>query len=383
MRIVVLGYVVRYPLGGLAWHYIQYAMGLAAMGHDVAFIEDSGDETWCCYDPVRHVSDTDATYGLGFAKDLFERIGLGDRWAYFDKHSGGWRGSMAPSAQAFCESADIIINISGANAIRPWMERAPAKVYLDTDPVFTQVRNLNDPERMAFAQRHNVFLTFAENYGRTATIPDDGFPWRRSRQPIVIDAWDLGPPEAAGPYSTVMQWSSYKPVEYRGRKFGMKSETFTTFESLPSRVDVDLTLALGSSDAPRDRIADHGWRIADPLAVTRDAWSYQGFIAASRAEFSIAKHGYVVTKSGWFSERSANYLAAGRPVIAQDTAFDTWLPVGAGLFSVTDVEEAVEAIAEVEADYERHVRSAREIAARHFDSAVVLQDLLDAVGEQT
>jgi hypothetical protein len=377
-RIAVLGYIVRGPLGGLAWHHLQYVIGLDRLGFDVAFIEDSGDDVWSCYDPSRGVTDMDPSYGLAWTDRLFMRCGLGERWAYFDKHRSSWAGPMATTAADFCSSADIVLNLSGSNLLRTWSARPPVRVFVDTDPVFTQVQNLVSDERRRLAQQHNAFVTFGENFGSSSLIPDDGFPWRPTRQPVVLDLWEPSEPPTRGSYTTVMQWNSYPSVEHEGRRFGMKSDSFVQFETLPAHVSVALELAAGGG-APWDELQALGWVIVDPLETTRDAWTFQRYIQLSRGEFSVAKHGYVQSNSGWFSERSANYLASGRPVITQETGFSDNLPTGRGLLSFRSFDDAVSAIETVESDHRWHSRAAREVAVEHFDSNRVLRALLEAL----
>lgn len=378
MRIVVLGYVVRCPLGGMAWHYLQYVQGLAALGHDVLYLEDSEDHQWSCYDPVTHRQGIDPTHGLEFAKQVFDRLGLGERWAYFDAHTDRWLGPRRADAAQICADADVVLNISGANPIRPWLESVPARVFIDTDPAFEQVRQLTVPRRAERAAEHNVFFSFGENIGRSnCRVPDDGLRWQPTRQPIVLSAWpDLPCPEDA-PFTTVMQWDSYECREYEGVEYGMKSKSFDSFIDLPRRVDAALAPAVGSRNAPRDLLRERGWQLQDPLAVTHDPWTYQAFIQASRGEFSVAKHGYVVSRSGWFSERSAAYLASGRPVITQDTGFGDWLDADAGVWAVRDVDQAVAAIDVVCRDYPAASAAARDVAQRYFDADRVLNELLE------
>jgi hypothetical protein len=163
--------------------------------------------------------------------------------------------------------------------------------------------------------------------------------------------------------------------------YWMKSHSFTSYMDLPEKTAAPMEIALGSASAPRDLLGSKGWLLRDPLAVTRDPWTYQDYIRSSKAEFSVAKHGYVLTKSGWFSERSAAYMASGRPVVIQDTGFSRWLPVGTGVLPFTGLEEAVAAIEDVCSRYKLHCEAAREIAAEHFDFRVVLEKLLqDALG---
>jgi hypothetical protein len=377
LRIVVLGYIVRGPIGGMAWHHLQYVLGLKALGHDVLFIEDSGDYP-SCYDPSRHVVDGNPNYGLAFATEAFGRLGLGESWAYYDAHTGAWHGAAADRVASFCETADLILNVSGVNPLRPWTAPIERRVFLDTDPLFTQIRHLTDAAKRSLAKDHNQHFTFGESLGiPRATVPPDGFDWKPTRQPIVLDAWKASPGTADGRFTTVMQWDSYSPVEYGGMKFGMKSNSFKQFVALPRRVSETFEIALGGHEAPREELRAQGWWITDSLEVTRDPWTYQRYIAESKAEFSVAKHGYAASYCGWFSERSACYLATGRPVVMQETGFSRHLPVGRGLLTFSDIESAAAAVEEVSARYDAHCRAAREICEAYFDSRVVLTSLLE------
>lgn len=379
LRIVVLGYIVRGPIGGLAWHHLQYVMGLEQLGYDVYFIEDSDDYP-CCYDPSRHTTDTDPTYGLRFAAETFGRTGLGERWAYFDAHRNTWHGPAAAHALSICASADLVLNLSGMNPLRAWLRCAPARVLVDTDPVFTQIKNLTQPAARERAMDHTAFLSFGEGIGRSGcTIPDDGLPWRPTRQPVVLDAWRLTPPPPSGAFTTVMQWDSYDKQRYGTVEYGMKSASFGPYLGLPSSTDITLELALGGANAPRGDLVAAGWKLRDPLEVTRDPWTYQSYIQGSRGEFSVAKHGYVVSRSGWFSERSAAYMASGRPVVVQDTGFSEWLPCGEGVLAFGTPDQAREALAEVARNYRRHCERARELAEAYFSAPAVLTSLIDRV----
>lgn len=380
LRIVVLGYVVGFPLGGMTWHSLQYALGLAALGHDVWLIEDSHDyET--NYDPVRGEVGTDPTYGLGYATAVLDRVGLGDRWAYHHAHTGSWHGPAADRADALCRSADVVLNVAGIHPLRPWLAEIPRRVLIDADPVFTQIRHLRDPAARAHAEAHTDFLTFGEMVGQPGCeVPDDGLPWVATRQPVHLDSWPVTAGDPTAPFTTVMQWDSYPTVCWDGVEYGMKSASFDPYVALPHQVDAPLELALGRADATvRDRLADHGWRLSDPQTATWDPWVYQRFIAGSAAEWSVAKHGYVAARSGWFSERSAGYLATGRPVVVQDTGFSAVLPCGEGVLAFDDADGAAAAIEDVRARYATHQRAAREVVREHFASDRVLTALLEAL----
>lgn len=379
LRIVVMGYVIRGPLAGPTWHHLQYVLGLQALGHEVWYLEDS-DDFEMCYDPLRQVVSADAGYGLAYAARVFERAGIGERWAYHDAFTGRWHGPMGERMKTIAADADMVLNVSGVNPLRHWLERVPARVMIDTDPVFTQIDILGDSTKRARAESHQHFFTFGENFGREGcSMPDDGRPWQPTRQPVVLSAWPVAPPNPGGLYTTVMLWDSYDPREHGGRHFGMKAISMEEVFDMPTRCGRRFELALGGMTSPTGRLLEAGWQLRDPIATTSDPWVYQQYMHGSKAEFGVAKHGYVVSDSGWFSERSCGYLASGRPVVTQDTGFSRRIPVGEGLLAFTTVDEAVAAIAEVDAHYARHCRAARELVEEYFDARKVLARLLDTI----
>ena len=375
LRVVVLGYVVRGPLGGLVWHHLQYVLGLHRLGHDVVFVEAGGAEP-DLYDPEADAMTRRPAYGLAFAADAFGRVGLGDRWAYHDLGTGAWHGRAG--VPAWGRDADLLLNLSGVSAVPDWAEGVPARALVDTDPVFTQVRHLTEADARARAEAHTAFFTFAERWGAPGcTVPDDGLPWRPTRQPVVLDAWPVSPVPPGAPFTTVMQWDSYAERSWDGRTFGMKSASFRPYLGLPSQTGATFELAVGSPSAPRERLRAHGWGVRDPRPPTRDAVAYQRWIGASQGEFSVAKAGYVATQSGWFSERTAAYLASGRPAVVQDTGFSDVLPTGAGLWGFSTPDEALAGVEAVRADPGAAGRSARAFAEAHFDAGPVLTSLVE------
>ena len=377
LRILVLPYLVRGPLGGMAWHHLHYVLGLIQLGHDAYLLEDSEDYP-ACYDPQANVMTEDPGYGLRFAAAACERLGVGDRWAYHDAHTETWLGPCAERALRLCASADVLIGFAGVTPLRPWLADVPVRILIDTDPAFTQVRHLSDPAALTESRRFNAFFSFAENIGAASCeVPDDGLAWQTTRQPVALDRWMPTPGPPDGPFTTVMQWDSYPPREHDGRRYAMKSESFEPYLDLPSRTDQALELSVGSATAPRSLLAARGWRLRDPRDPTRDPWIYQDYIRASKGEFSVAKHGYVATRSGWFSERSACYLASGRPALVQDTGFSQHLPSGEGLLAFSSPEEALDGIGRIDADYPSHCRAARRVAEEHLDARRVLPALLE------
>lgn len=375
LRIVVLGYIVRGPIGGMAWSDLHYLLGLRALGHDVYFVEDSDDYP-SCYDPESNSLTTDPTYGLRFATRALEAGGFGDRWAYFDAHRSEWRGPAASVVLGVCATADLVLNLGGVNPLRPWLAEIPVRALIDKDPVFTQIRHLNDAAARERAAGHTHFFSFGENIGRASSTPDDGFPWQPTRHPIALPEWPPCPPARAGRYTTVMQWDSYPAAIVGGVRYGMKSESFGPVLGLPGLAPDRFELAIGSTNAPREQLGSNGWSVRDPAAETWGICDYRRYIQESKGEFTVAKHGYVVSRCGWFSERSAAYLASGRPVVTQDTGFTDWLRAPGGVVPFTTLGDAVHALRAIDAEYEFHCREARLMAEIYFDSAVVLPSLL-------
>jgi len=377
-RIAVLGYIVRGPIGGMWWSDVHYLLGLRALGHDVYFVEDSDDYP-SCFDPVRNRTDTDPRYGLAFAQRTLAHIGFDDRWAYFDAHTQRWHGPAGERIVPWCATADVVLNLGGVNPLRPWLLGVPTRVLVDKDPVFTQIRHLTDAGARARARQHTAFFTFGENVGRPeCTIPDDGLPWQPTRHPIALDHWPPASPASAGPFTTVMQWDSYSARVYGGYRYGMKSDSFGPYLDLPMRAAHRFELAVGDHQAPRAALRSHGWTVVNPMQPPWDPWTYQHYIQQSKAEFSVAKQGYVTTRTGWFSERSAAYLASGRPVLTQETGSAAWLPTGAGILTFATPDEALAGVEDVARGYRAHCAAARNVADAYFDARTVLASLLEA-----
>lgn len=376
LRIIVLGHVVRSPVGGMVWSNLHYLMGLTRLGHDIYYVEDSDDYP-SCYNPELGIVGIDPQYGLRFASQVLARIGLGERWAYHDAHTARWFGPCGRRIVAICKGSDLLLNLACMNPLRPWLLEIPARALVDEDPAFTQINNLKDPVARQRALRHTAFLSFGENIGTDrSAIPDDGLPWQGTRQPVVLEALPMTPGSVRGNFTTVMQWHSYKAKKYRGVRYGMKSDSFAPFLDLPARTRSIFELAIPNSSG-QALLRSKGWFVRDPSEMTRYPWTYEDYIRQSKAEFGVAKHGYVVSRSGWFSERSITYLASGRPVLVQETGFSDCLPTGAGVIPFSTLDEALVGIDEINGRYDNHCRAAREVAQTYFDSRKILPRLIE------
>jgi hypothetical protein len=279
--------------------------------------------------------------------------------------------------------ADVLINIAGSLSDEVDIGRIPIRVYLDLDPAFTQIWHAAYGVEMGF-DRHTHFATIGQTIGRTdSSIPDCGLQWITNWQPIVLSHWPVAGQTTYQALTTVANWRSYGSVEYNGNFYGQKAHSLRRFFRLPEQVDAAFILALAiHPDETSDRadLSNNGWSLLDPGRITASPAAYQAFIQGSKAEFGIAKAGYVTARCGWFSDRSVCYLASGRPVIAQETGFSDFLPTGNGLFAFESPDDVADAIEQLDRDYALQQRSARAIANEYFDSDRVLDGLLRQIG---
>jgi len=389
LRIVVTGFIAQYPLGGVTWDYFQYVLGLARLGHDVYYLEDTGQ--WP-YNPVEVGLSYDCAFNVKHLAGLMSRFGLANRWAYHAQLGGGrenlpkksqWFGLPDKERIEIIRSADLLINISGTLARPEKYRQVRQLAYIDSDPVFTQVKLARGQEDFrSMVDAHDVYFSFGER--SSSAVPPTGHRWRPTRQPIVLSEWHPSMPHR-GVFTTIMNWTSHNSVAYRGQTYGQKDVEFKRFLELPGLVaptNLEIAINLGRTRrTPRELLAYKGWRVVEPAEVCADFDCYRDYIESSKAEWSVAKNGYVLGQPGWFSCRSACYLAAGRPVVVQDTGFAEVLPVGEGILAFRTIEEATAAIREVEDNYERHAKAARAIAEEYFDSSKVLRRLIDEAQE--
>jgi hypothetical protein len=372
LKIVCSGYLVRYPLGGLAWHHLQYLVGLRRLGYAVTFFEDHG---WprSCYDPSVNDMTDDPSYGINFLKGLLRPYCLEKNWCYLAADGTAHGMSREELAQR-CREADIYFNLSNVNWI-PELELCRRRILVDTDPAFTQIGGFG--MGLPF-ERYARLFTYGENVHRSGcTMPTADQRWLPTRQPVVLELWPVNSPLVESCWTSVMNWSAYGDREFQGRVYGQKDREFEPFFLLPRLAGQPMELAVSAPPEIRERLILGGWRIVDPLAVTRTTESYQTYLSQSYGEFCVAKHGYVSTRCGWFSDRSAGYLASGRPVVVQDTGFSDNLPCGRGLIAWRTPAEAIAAMERVNADFVAHCSAARAVAKEFFDAAKVLTDLLE------
>jgi hypothetical protein len=384
-KIVLLGMMAKMPVAGVVWQTMQYLVGFQRLGYDAYYVEAHALTPSMFLDDIDHEGSDKVA---AFLDSVLRRFDLEDRWAFRALHSDHRCYGMSTwQLDRLYDSAQWIINLHGGTM--PWPEHCATNrlIFLETDPVQVQIELSEDnSQTIEFLDSHCAYFTFGENYGRPGCgLPvSDRYIFRPTRQPVVLNFW-CDQPTAPGPlFTTIGNWRQrQRKLNFGGECYTWsKHHEFLKFLDLPSRVNQEFELALSSYDeSDREMLVGNGWNVRHALDISTDLDDYRGYIAESRAEFTVAKDQNVRLRSGWFSDRSATYLAAGRPVVTQETGFSDLIPTGAGLFAFTVIDEAVEAVNAINADYQTHSRGAASVAREFFDSDVVLSRLLDDMGE--
>jgi len=379
---VLTGYVVRCPLAGYAWQALHYLNGLRALGFDPYFYEDTAYYS-DCFDPVSGEMGDAGPGALAFAAGFFAEHGLGERWIFWDARRDRYAGRTREEARAVLDGAKLLLSLAAVNRMPPGV--GARRVFVDIDPGVTQIEALHDAALRELLDAYDVHFTIGENIGRPGcAVPTGGRTWHPTRQPIALDLWEPLARESAAAFTTIGRWDERRRVQALGneRYSWSKRDEWLRYLDVPRATGASFELAMDVDKTPgdRERLAASGWNVVDPLAVSTDAARYRDYIRRSLGEFSVAKELNVRLATGWFSDRSACYLAAGRPVIVQDTGFRTALPTGAGLVPFRTLADAVEAVDAVVGDWPLHSAAARRIAEQHFNARWVLADLLDRAG---
>jgi hypothetical protein len=380
-RIVVVGTLASMPYAGMAWMHMQITAGLRRLGHDAYYFETTS--AWP-YDPIRKTTVKDSEKAVSYLKQVAESFGLRDRWAYRRSYSDkAWFGLARTKAEDLLAGADAVLNVAGATRFAEEGLKIGRLVYYGTDPGHHEIGfSEGDESIRALVAEHDDYVTYGENIGSPdCAIPPLPHFRSRTRQPVLLDLWQSGAPSKRE-FTTVGNWrQNGRDIEFRGeRYYWSKHHEFFKFIDLPWRINQEIELATELANLPSDdkkRLEREGWRLVDAYTLTTDPWPYRAYVQSSRGEFTVAKDLNVRLRSGWFSERSACYLAAGRPVITQDTGFGKFIPTGEGLFAFNAIDEIVAAFEAIRSDYEKHSRAARAIAEECFKAERVLAKMTE------
>lgn len=397
LKLVVVGTMASEPYAGMAWMNMQIVAGLQRLGHDAWYFETTS--TWP-YDPKRGTRVCDSDYAVPYLSRVASQFGLGDRWAYrrsyLDKE---WFGVTQLAGEETLASADAVFNVAGASRFAEENLKAGPLIYVGTDPVYHE---LAYAEGNSFSREiideHDASVTYGENIGRPGCpIPPLPNLKARTRPPVLMNCW-RSDVNSRPVYTTVGNWKQDgRDIEWRGEKYlWSKHHEFLKFLDLPRRVTPSIELAtnladpstirhgvedvvktLGMEESAGAVLVENGWKLVSGSEFSLDPMAYRDYIQKSRGEFTVARDLNVRLNSGWFSERSACYLAAGKPVITQDTGFGTVLPTGEGLFAFNSMDEITAAFDAIESDYDRHARAAKDIAENYFKAEKVMGKLLE------
>ncbi len=378
--LVVLGIMGCLPVAGtgVAWNTLQHLIALRRLGYDVYYVEATA--VW----PFNATTD-DCTFPVIYISKLLNRFGFEGKWAYVAAHSDNrCYGLSELQVKDLYARADAIVNLFGGTILRDEHMRCPIRIYLETDPVVHQIRIANGEQRyIDLVAAHTALFTWGTNYGGPdCGVPLQSFEYKPTRAPVLLDCWD-SPCNPARYFTTIGHWDqSVKDLEYNGERYSWsKHREFLKILDLPRRTAQEFSLALAIDDpAAVQMLEGYGWRVEDAYQVSETLESYRKYIWGSRGEITVAKDMNVRLRSGWFSERSACYLAAGKPVITQETGFSKSIPTGLGLYAFQKLDDISPAIDAINSDYPKHSQAAKEIAAEYFDAEKLLRQVMIEAG---
>jgi hypothetical protein len=385
-RIVVMGFMGSMPIAGVIWQHVHYVVGLQQLGHDVFYIEDSARLP---YNPETFEVNDEFDYAAKVLDRLAGEFDFKNRWAFCARYlkNNPTAGLPLKIIRRLYRDADAILNICGTQEFNEDLLKSDRIIYVESDPGVEQIKiDQGVKPTIDYLSRHHALFTFGENVGtKKFPVPGHGFKWHATRQPIVTDLWKTNRrPKRAAVFTSIANWSTsgLKDITWRGRKYlWSKSREFLRFVAAPKRAGETFELATNIQDArAREKFERNGWRLVSPLQMSIDYWHYRDYIQQSKGEFTAAKDQYVRLNTGWFSDRSACYLAAGRPVITQETGFTKNYGGEAGLLAFRSLGEIADAVKKINADYPKQSGAARQIAREVFEAEKVLKSLLDRAG---
>ena len=382
-KVIVFGILFWYPLAGVTYQFLHYLIGLRKLGWDVYYVEDSG--RWI-YDPEKFEFSPDASGNVAMIAPVLEKYGFSGRWCFRGSYPGGQcYGMSEEDLLRLYREADAFLNVTASQELREEQMVVPRRIYVESDPFRVQVKVLEgDVPTLNALSAHDIHFTFGENLGQPdCDLPVDFVCWHPTRQPVLMDLWENPfAPSSSSSFSTITTWRNKgKDLTFRGQTYyWTKDREFMKFIRLPSLRRVGFELALEVDEQTHSYLTENGWKPVRSLPISRDIEKYREYIQKSHGEFTVTKEQVVRPRTGWFSDRSACYLAAGRPVITQETGFSKFLPTGKGLFGFLTMEDILAAVDVIESDYEGSCRAAREIAGEYFAAEKVLGSLMSRAG---
>jgi hypothetical protein len=377
-KIILSGILFWYPLAGVTYQFLHYLVGLRKLGYDPYYIEDSG--RWI-YDPYSNDLSPDPTNNIKSIVPTLQAFGFGDRWAFRGRYPGGkCYGMTEEQLKTAYSEADAFLNVTGGQELLDEHLAIKRRIYVESDPFALQIKvSEGDVDTINMLAAYDRLFSFGENLGAPdCTVPVEIFQWFPTRQPVALELW-CGNPLGGDTFNTITTWHNKgKDIVWRDQVWHWtKDREFRKFLDLPKKQTVGFELAVTADESTLNLLRANGWCHRNSIEISRDLDRYRAYILRSRGEFTVAREQYVRPNTGWFSDRSACYLAAGRPVITQETGFSKFLPTGRGLLSFKSMEDILAALEAIESDYEGHCRAAREIATEFFSAERVIASLVE------
>lgn len=385
-KIVVMGFMGSMPIAGVIWQHIHYIVGLQRLGHDVYYVEDSARLP---YNPQTFEVNNEFDYAAQILRQLASEFGFKHRWGFCARYLPGnpTAGLRLTTIRQLYREADAIFNVCGTQEFNDDLRKSDSILYIESDPGVEQIKvDKRVRSTVEYLSQHRALFTFGENIGTDRfPVPLHKFKWLPTRQPVVTDFWKtIRAPAATAVFTSIANWSTngLKDITWRNEKYlWSKSREFLRFIAAPKKSGEPFELATDiKEEKTREKFLQNGWRFRAPHEMSVDYWGYRDYIRRSKGEFTVAKDQYVRLHTGWFSDRSACYLAAGRPVITQQTGFTDHYGDNGGLFAFRSLGEISEAVRAINADYKEHSRAARALACEIFEAEKVVAQILDRAG---
>ena len=376
-NIIISGSIIKYPWGGLIQLWAAWFHALKSLGYKVYYVEDVSWE-YACYNVETKMMINDPSYGIRMVSQELRKFEMENNWCFIN-HDGQHFGLSKIKLRKIFEEADVFIDLQ-YDTLPQYSSEVPLRVYVDGEPGWNQIGMENILASGGSIPTYDAYFTFGLNIGTSkALAPDLGLIWEHMMVPVLIEPTPYIPVSKDASFTTVMAWQANPVKTYEGKTFGMKDVEFQKFLELPKLVNQKMEVAVSGPNVPWDLLKENGWNVvnADDISVTLT--SYRKYITGSKGEFSVAKNAHVATKNGMFLERSGYYLISGRPVVLQDTGWSEYLPTGRGLFAVNSLDEAVDAIDQINGDYQKHAKWANEVAMEYLDSVKTIGGFMETL----
>jgi hypothetical protein len=376
-NIIITGAIIKYPWGGLIQYWTAWFHGLKSLGYKVYYVEDVSWE-YACYNVETKMMINDPSYGIMRVVEELKRFDMQNSWCFIDHNETHYGMSKQELIKVFKE-ADVFIDTQ-FDTLPQYSMKGPLRVLLDGEPGWNQIGIKNMIDSGESVPFYDAYFSLGLNIGTPkAMAPDLGITWERMMVPVLIEPTPYIPISKDASFTTVMAWQANPVKTYEGKTYGMKDVEFQKFLELPKLVNQKMEIAVSGPNVPWDLLKENGWNVVNADDISVSLKSYRKYINGSKGEFSVAKNAHVATKNGMFLERSGYYLLAGRPVVLQDTGWSEYLPTGRGLFAVNSLDEAVDAIDQINGDYQKHARWANEVAMEYLDAVKTIGGFMETL----